>query len=568
MPPDPPSSKLWLASSVVLALVYSLPGMIEVFSSEYVVQDDARLHIFWMQRFEDPPLLTNDLIADYFQSLAPPGFEALYRAGAAGGVSPLVFNKLLPLVLIAFSAILCFRLVELILPLPPVAAAASVLLTQSLWMDDDLPSGTPRAFGYPLLLGVLYCVARRGRETGARRHFLSAAVVGLIALHASLDPPTVPLSVGIVALESLVRVVRRQGRWAEEAALLSLVLAVSLAVLLPYARRTEFGDLVSATEARAMPEFGEGGRLPFFAGQAWEFWLVNEYSGFGPPRVQPASLLIGLLLPLAVWRRRPTPLSGRLRGELRLLLHLVVAGTALYLAAHAMLFHLYFPSRFSHTAFRIVLAPATAITLALLLESAGSFWRGRFARGGRIVDATLLVFTAGLVLLYPLYSDSYPSSAYHRGDAPSLYSFMRQQPADVVVASLSAHADDLPIFSGRRVLVSPHYEMPWHRGYRERFRERALAVLRAQYTSDHAELVAVIESRQIDYWLLDADFLSPSYLLRPWIAQHQAASEEIRTFLTQGGAPAIVETIERCVVLEERRYRLLDAACIARRTGA
>jgi hypothetical protein len=63
------------------------------------VQDDAQQHVFWMRRFIDPQLFPNDLIADYFQSVAQPGYKAIYQLAAAIGIDPMVFNKLLPIVL-------------------------------------------------------------------------------------------------------------------------------------------------------------------------------------------------------------------------------------------------------------------------------------------------------------------------------------------------------------------------------------------------------------------------------------------------------------------------------------
>jgi len=53
-----------------------------------MVQDDARQHVFWMQRFLDPALFPRDLIADYFQSVAPAGYTAIYQMMAGVGINP------------------------------------------------------------------------------------------------------------------------------------------------------------------------------------------------------------------------------------------------------------------------------------------------------------------------------------------------------------------------------------------------------------------------------------------------------------------------------------------------
>lgn len=59
----------WFSLSLTFAAIYGCMALQQAFSSEYVVQDDARQHVFWMQRFLEPELLPNDFIANYFQSV-------------------------------------------------------------------------------------------------------------------------------------------------------------------------------------------------------------------------------------------------------------------------------------------------------------------------------------------------------------------------------------------------------------------------------------------------------------------------------------------------------------------
>lgn len=160
-----PTSKsqvmFWLSLSLTFAFIYSLLGLREAFSGEYVVQDDARQHVFWMQRFLDPQLFPNDLIANYFQSVAPAGYTAIYQVMAGLGINPWLLNKLLPPVLGLITTGYCFGVCLKLLPLPAAGFIATLLLNQSLWMKDDLVSATPRAFVYPLFLAFLYYLLRR-----------------------------------------------------------------------------------------------------------------------------------------------------------------------------------------------------------------------------------------------------------------------------------------------------------------------------------------------------------------------------------------------------------------------
>jgi len=77
-----------------------------------------------------------DLIADYFQSVAPAGLPN------DGRVSTLLVNKLLPTVLGPLQPVTVLVLPEL-LPVPTAAFITTLLLNQSLWMKDDLVQRRP-----------------------------------------------------------------------------------------------------------------------------------------------------------------------------------------------------------------------------------------------------------------------------------------------------------------------------------------------------------------------------------------------------------------------------------------
>ena len=85
----------WFSLSMTFSVLYAILGLQKAFASEYVVQDDARQHVFWMLRYIDANLFPSDLIADYFQSVAPAGYSNLYRI-ISFGINPIYLNKHLP----------------------------------------------------------------------------------------------------------------------------------------------------------------------------------------------------------------------------------------------------------------------------------------------------------------------------------------------------------------------------------------------------------------------------------------------------------------------------------------
>jgi len=154
---------LWFGLSLVFAAWCAIGGLRQAFAHPYVVQDDARQYLFWMERFFDPELFPHDLMADYFSSVTPPAYIALHWISAVVfGIDPFLLNKLLPIVLGLITAACVFILSMRLLPVPAAAFAATTILTESLWLSDAIPSGTERAFVYPLFLPFLiWLIGRR-----------------------------------------------------------------------------------------------------------------------------------------------------------------------------------------------------------------------------------------------------------------------------------------------------------------------------------------------------------------------------------------------------------------------
>ena len=153
--------RFWLVISVAVGILFSLSGLKLAFQSAYTIQDDARQHVFWLQQLNDADLFTNDLIADYFSSVAPAGYKFLYWLANLFGIEPLFFNKILPILLGTGSSIYIFLVTVEIFPVPFAGFLSTLLLNQNLWLLNDLVSGTPRAFFYIFFLGFIYYLLRQ-----------------------------------------------------------------------------------------------------------------------------------------------------------------------------------------------------------------------------------------------------------------------------------------------------------------------------------------------------------------------------------------------------------------------
>ncbi|MEG4457916.1 hypothetical protein [Microcoleus sp. N9_A1] len=554
----------WLTLSLTFAAIYGFLGIEQAFSAEYVVQDDARQHVFWMMRFVDRELFPNDFIANYFQSVAPAGYSTLYKIAATIGIHPLFFHKILPLFLGLISTYFCFGLCLEMLPVPLTGFIASLLLNQHMWMTDDLASTTPRAFIYPIFLGFLYYLSRSSL----------LPCLGAIALIGLFYPPYALVAAGILVLRLLC--------WKNGGLRLSgdrtnylfcsTGLGLIFLVMLPYALdKSEFGPTYTTAEAKQMAEFAPNGRNAFFRPNPVDFWLTGRGSGMFPKSLfTPVTHCVALLFPLLLLGRSHFPLAKQIQSKIWLLLQLFLASSAMFFAAHATIFKLYQPGRYTAYSLRFIVVLISAIALTLIIDGVGH-WASTTATKFHFKNIVALITTAIIavaVVLYPCFVETFPTVGYVEAKMPALYKFFEQQPKDILIASIAAEADNLPTFSQRSVLVAKEYAVPYQKGYYSKYRQRVTDLIRAQYTPDRAVLQNFINQYGVDFWMLDRNALSLQYIKDDrWLNQFDS-TPEARLFLKQGKISALASAMTSCAVFQNEILVVLDASCIVKLTGS
>ena len=437
----------------------------------------------------------------------------------------------------------------------------------------------------PLFLAFLYYLLRRDRPSASKSFRLESSLLPcLVAI--GLEGLFYPQYVLVFAGVALLQLVNwGQGRLRlsqdkQDYLFVGACLAVAFLVLLPIALSdSAYGAVISEAAARQSPEFAESGRNEFFLSNATQFWLWAARSGLFPA-FQPYSLIIGFLLPV-LWlltRRYPArfPLSQRISPKINLLWQITVVAIALFGAAHALLFKLYLPSRYTAYTLRFVLVFATAIALALLLDGLWEWLRQQEQPHDLLPQTQLLsyqkalvwgitVLLGGALLFYPAYTNRYAGSSYFVGEATKLYRFFAQQPKDVRIASLAREADNLPTFAARSVLVSREYGLSYQTGYLRQFRRRAIDLINAQYSLDPVALDAFIQTYRIDFWLLDRqESFAAASLQKSWIRQYPDAFQTALTHVQQG-TPVLQRLARPCTVIRDRDLQVLSAKCILKK---
>ena len=149
------------------------------------------------------------------------------------------------------------------------------------------------------------------------------------------------------------------------------------------------------------------------------------------------------------------------------------------------------------------------------------------------------------------------------GTEPSLYTFLAQQPKDIVVASLSLQADNLPSFSQRSVLVSRATTSAFHTNYYQEVYQRLTNLVAAQYSPDLNHVKQFIRNYDIDFWLLDHNAFSQNYSEQNrWLLQYPSIIDPAMARLTQGETLALARLIQPCTTLTGKNVTLLNASCI------
>ena len=554
--------QFWFIVTLVFAIAYGILALKKAFQGEWVVQDDARQHVFWMMRYVDPNLFPNDLIADYFQSVAPFGYSSLYRGAVDLGFDPFVFNKLLPPIIGIVTTGYCFLLSKAIFPVPFGCFTISLLLNQTLWLKDDIISGTPRAFVYPLFLAFLYYFSKRSLVPCC----LAIALIGIFY------PQYVLVASGLL----VIQLIKWQGfkpylsRNRKDYYFCFIGLAVAFCVLLPYVlNSSEYGPTITRAEALELPDFSTKGRSKFFRLHWWSYIIGGGRAGLLPRSLYtPVTLVFGFFLPWLLRSPKTFPLSKSVKQQVIVLPQLIMVAVGLFLAAHAVLFKLHLPSRYSGHSLRIVITLAAGIAITLILEALinqfeVSFTNKKIPLVKKFLTLALACAIAISLVCYPSFVKRFPATKYKIGKEPELYQFFQQQPKDILIASLVMEADNIPTFSKRSILVSREYAIPYHMGYYLPYRQRAIDLIEAQLSPDLEVISQFIKKYGITHWLIEDSGFDADYIANNrWRRQHQPMAQEVVASLEKGAIPALIAYKDSCAVFKGDRYTVLEAECI------
>jgi hypothetical protein len=327
-------------------------------------------------------------------------------------------------------------------------------------MYSNLSSATPRAFLYPIFAGFLYCISHNRDRLG----------LIFTALQTVCYPPLVLVHLCLLGLRCwdgsarplpLTRSKEPYG-WA----IASLVVALLLLFPILSHRSDVFGELVTREQMASMAEFGPNGRTPFFVNNPLAFWFSGT-SGLNPPHY-PYAIWVAYAFPFLHRRRAKSGLAADSSKtptiNTALLTQMGVAALILFLAAHLLLFRLYWPSRYPYYTLPFLFSISAGVVLTRWIAKVqkwlrDSWLRQRRQKGLAVVSICFMVITLALPLNPSLVLNL---QGWVQGSEPELYRFLAQQPKDTLIAGLGHEVSNIPAFTLRSVLFSQETAIPFH----------------------------------------------------------------------------------------------------------
>lgn len=490
-PGDFPPRRALLLALGLSALVFCWAHR-QAFVSPWVINDDVRQQVAWMQVWRDAELYPNDMLTDFARHYVSYGVRGLYAAASAL-MEPILFSKILSGILYVALAGLAFC-VGFCVAGGPAGWGVLCLYWVIPFFLHNISGGLARAFAGPLLaLLCLGWMTARARLMAVAlllqavcipyMFVLSGLTVGLGWLAARLDMAAGPAFP------------RRWWHW--------LVLAAGAFLVWQFNHSLDvagYGPLVQRGAMSDRPEFTEQGRLHIVPVPS----ILNE-AVLGPlERLLPTAelgaaggvavtILLGLFL---AWGGLGAPWRA-LRRHLPLLGSLLVASLLLYGAARMLLMQLFVPTRY--------LEYSVALGHCLLLGLCLAPWMTRRRLAPVLVGCFAL---AGALRLEG-------QGLYDYSRDTALYAAVETLPKDAMVAGHPFLMDNVLTFGKRKVLVSFELAHPWCVGLWERLDPRLDAFFAAYYAR-RAETVREFAQRfAVDWMVVDSRHFEKPFLRWP-----------------------------------------------------
>lgn len=553
--------KLGLGLTLLFISICSLIAYHGVFTGQYqgqIFNDDVRIY-FWLERFLDPDLFPNDLIADYFQAVTPVGYTFVFSLLAKLGIKPLFVMQVIPLFIVLFSSAYIFLLSLEILPIMTFGFLTAILSWVSFFPSDPLP----RSSFLAIFPAFLYYLTR-----GALLPCL-----GTIILQGLFYTPFLFLLMGIL----IIRLFQwKRGKFTVSSnrqdyiICLTSILVAAIPLIVYVLSSQRYLPVISGSEAIQMPEFWyPDGRVPYYSDKILDTYIFGWQSGLKPGKLLKSPTQIGSLsfcLPFLLYFSSTFSLATKLKKNVVVLVHIILVSLGLNLLAHLVFLKLFYPNRYTRYPLTFVVVLASCLSLFILFEASWRWFSHHEQFPMMTKKAAVVIMTTllgGYCLLYPLHllSQKLPRVHYH---LPDLEMFFAKQPKNIMIASLeSLPANNLPTFSQRSVLTAIEFALPYHLKYYTLLKQKTIDLINAHYTDDFSQLKKFIEQYKVDFFVVRESTFSPKFLkVNGWFKNWKDIAQEITKHQEEGKVPSLLQLSQICADFQSEDWLIVSSQCI------
>ena len=481
-----------LLVAAVLSDVIFILAHLKALTAPYVVNDDVRQQIFWMQQWLDPALFKGDLLAEYARHYVTWGVKGLYWL-ASWVADPLSVSRVLPGLLFILLALCLYRL-GLKLGGRRLAWTTVAVYWLMPFFLDNLAGGLARAFAAPLLAFFWLSWQENWPKGMGAALILQALFIPYVFLISAL-------AAGLAWLASrTVKTISPPFPARPTHFFLLAVGAVMVGLMNFSYAKDGFGPLVGYAEMVNRPEFYAGGRYTLLPVPSIFWELISPWEWIAPFRDWGLAAGLSVCVALAAatlwglarvaWR----PLKPMLQPAV----YLGLAGLLLYFVARLFLLKLFVPDRY--LMYTVNLAYCLILALGLYTVLKIEHWPRNLAILGLIGAAGL-----GVLRLENVGLKDY--AAYQ-----PVYEALAETPKDAVIAGHPNLMDNIPTFARRRALVTYKLAHPWSRGYWRMIAPRLQDLFAAYYAADPQEVIAFCRKYQVSFLVVDDRHFTPEFL--------------------------------------------------------
>ncbi|MEW6530542.1 MAG: hypothetical protein AB1473_06885 [Thermodesulfobacteriota bacterium] len=494
-----------ICALVAAAFVYSA-GNWQGFANPYLINDDVRQQIFWMQEWMEPGLFQDDLLTEYARDYVPWGVRAVYRIGSLF-MNPVRFTNVLTGILYVLSAGLLFGLcLSLRDRLTALLVVCMFFILTGLLAK--MAGGLSRSFVVPLLFAYLFFLSRGDIQWAALTLMIQPLFNPYVFL-LCLTTHAVFLSWNFWM--ELARRLLGLGKThpvpvSPDADTISLsrLLLWNAPILLAFAfmlfkhvfsSSSAFGHLVTRAEMAGKVEYTAAGRYEFLPDPSFLYELIRPWIFSLPFRewgIAAGWIGAALLIVLAVYAVRNWKPVVDLSG-LKIFGYLFAASLLLYVAARIFLAQLFVPRRYIEYSLLLFYCMVAGVFLRVAIESLGL---RRFA----------FPFLVTVLVLFGAVR-SHNMELYDFSRHADLYQFLRTTPKTALIAGHPELMDNIPTFARRKAFVNYELSHTWIEPFWSTIKKRTYDFFRAYYAQDPEEIRRFCREYGIDYLLVrDEDF--------------------------------------------------------------